>query len=219
MFTLVDALSHLDPGVHVAFVAPPGNPVRLEIEQRAEDARLAERVHVVDFILEALSRYLGSGSLAVIPYLHTGNNDIALPNKLFESIQAGLPILASDMRALARYVADTGVGSVFRAGDAADLASKVTTMLGDLDLYRAALTDEVREGALWNTQAATLIETYGSLVGVPERRPPSGASQLSTSKRHGRPVTTVTFVARTWSWGLETWPGRRIASPEQSRAS
>lgn len=188
VFTLVDALSHLDPGVHVAFVAPPGSPVRLEIEQRAEDARLAERVHVVDFVApEALSRYLGSGSLAVIPYLHTGNNDIALPNKLFESIQAGLPILASDMRALARYVADTGVGSVFRAGDAADLASKVTTMLGDLDIYRAALTDEVREGALWNTQAATLIETYGSLVGVPEA-PPTERRITAVDIKEARPT-------------------------------
>ena len=91
-------------------------------------------------------------------------------------------------------------------------------MLGDLDLYRAALTDEVREGALWNTQAATLIETYGSLVGVPRRRP--RAAHHSCRHQRARPTGYDSdFVARTWSWGLETWPGRRIASPEQSRAS
>ena len=188
VFTLVDALFHLAPGVHVAFVAPPGSPVRLAIEQRADDAGLAERVHVVDFVApEALSRYLGSGSLTVIPYLHTGNNDIALPNKLFESIQAGLPILASDMRALARYLADTGVGLVFRAGDEVDLAAKVTAMLEELDTYRAALTDEVRERALWNAQAATLIETYESLVGIPEVQP-TESHITATDIKEARPT-------------------------------
>lgn len=45
------------------------------------------------------------------------NHCLALPNKIFEYIQAGIPILVSDLPEMQRVVVDYGVGEVFPDGD------------------------------------------------------------------------------------------------------
>jgi hypothetical protein len=81
---------------------------------------------------------------------------------------------------------DTGAGRVFRAGDARDLAANARIVLADLDGYRSALTDDVRQGALWDAQAETLIDVYASLIGTPDGR--GGARVTSANIKEARPT-------------------------------
>lgn len=167
VFTLVEALVHTDPGVHVVIVAPPASPVHEPLLDRARELRVEERVHLMPFVPpDQLTRYLESADIAVIPYLTTGNNDIALPNKLFEAIQAGLPVLTSNMTALSRFVHDNHIGRVFAAGDPVALGAEANAMLADLDVYRSAVTPEVKQAASWSAQADALVDTYRELLGV-----------------------------------------------------
>ncbi len=168
VFDLVDALTHLPDGVHAAFVAPLDDPVVSDIEERARALGVDGRVHLFDFVpSDRLGHFIGSADIEVIPYRFTGNNDIALPNKLFEAIQAGLPVLTSDMSALRRFQHDHGTGLVHRHGDPADLAAKAMEMLEHLDEHRSRLTPELRRSAGWDAQADRLVAVHDAVLGRP----------------------------------------------------
>lgn len=167
IYTLIEALPHMASDIHVAFVVPLSNPLTAELADRAMKARVPERVHILDFVpADELDAFLRSANVAVIPYLPNGNNDIALPNKLFEAIQADLPVLTSNMRALSRFVKVNGVGEVFRAGDPADLAAKADLLLEDIESYRGRITAELKSAASWDAQAKSLTAIYARLTGT-----------------------------------------------------
>lgn len=166
--TMVEALPLLNDTVHVAILAPKDNQVVERALHLARRLGVEDRVHVSGYVsTERLLSYISTADVAVVPYLFTGNNDIALPNKLFESIQAGLPVLVSDMKSLSSFVRAHGVGEVFAAGSPADLAEKAKAMLDDIERYRAAITPEAKSIASWDSQAAELVRLYGSLLDVP----------------------------------------------------
>jgi glycosyltransferase involved in cell wall biosynthesis len=87
-------------------------------------------------------------------HLHT-----ALPNKAFEYLGCGVPVLTLDHRALVRLVRESGAGAALDGLD--DLPSR----LGELDLAelrgRAA---EARERMTVEANVASVAELYESLV-------------------------------------------------------
>lgn len=49
------------------------------------------------------------------------NHRLALPNKLFHAVHAGVPVVATDVDELAGIVREHGIGTLYRPGDADDL--------------------------------------------------------------------------------------------------
>lgn len=169
--TLIEALPLLGSDVRIAILAPKDHPETDAVRRLAGELGVADRVHLLGYVpAEQLPVYLSTADLAVVPYLFTGNNDIALPNKLFESLQAGLPLLVSDMRSMSRLVSEHGVGEVFRAGDAEDLAEKARLILDDPGRYRWRITEDIKAEFRWDSQARRLLEVYARLLG---REPPT----------------------------------------------
>ena len=165
--TLIEALEYLDADVSVAILAPPDMLMIDEIYNRAEELGVASRVHVLDYIAaHQLPHYLSTADVSVVPYLRTGNNDIALPNKLFESVQAGLPVIVSNMRSLARMVSESGIGEVFNEGSPEDLAAKVKKVLATPEAYRARITPDLREEFSWDTQSRRMVALYSRLLDI-----------------------------------------------------
>jgi glycosyltransferase involved in cell wall biosynthesis len=110
--------------------------------------------------------YLASADVALHPLPGgTPNHDQALPNKLFEYLHAGLPLVVSDAVLMADFVRSNGLGEVFRTDDAADLARAVNRVLdgGGATASRAELTARY----CWQQQEPTLVSLYHSLIPVP----------------------------------------------------
>ena len=165
--TLIEALQFLDDDVFVAILAPPNKPMIERIKTRAAEMDLTTRVHVLDYVAaHQLPHYLSTADVSVIPYLRTGNNDIALPNKLFESVQAGLPVVVSNMRSLSRVVSESGIGEVFKEDSPEDLAAKVREVLAKPETYRARITSDLRDQFNWDTQARRIVALYSQLLGI-----------------------------------------------------
>ena len=59
------------------------------------------------------------------------NYRFALPNKLFDYIQAGLPVLVSDLPEMAALVRKYSIGKVIRTTDPSELASCISSMLNN----------------------------------------------------------------------------------------
>jgi glycosyltransferase involved in cell wall biosynthesis len=91
------------------------------------------------------------------------NHEMALPNKLFEIMHAGLPMAASNVRTMAAFVREHRLGEVFDAGDPVDLARAVRTLLAEA-ASRPARDDALLTQYSWQGQEVGLGEAYARVA-------------------------------------------------------
>jgi glycosyltransferase involved in cell wall biosynthesis len=165
---LLAALPPLPESVHLVFVTNAVGGYREILESEAHRLGIGNRVHFAPFVEpEAVTSYIASADASIIPLSRDViNYEVALPNKLFQSIQAGVPVVVSDNPEMARFVPAHGVGTVFAGEDAASLTAGILQVLENRETYLANLADEEMLDALsWERQSEVLIGTYDS-VGV-----------------------------------------------------
>jgi glycosyltransferase involved in cell wall biosynthesis len=164
--TVVEALGLL-PDLHLAVVAVPfPHPMASRLRQIAARVGAVERLHLVPPVpSHEVPSYLSEADVAVSPILGDSvSYDMALPNKLFEFLHAGLPMVVSDCRAVAQFVTEQGLGRVFRAGDPGDLAEQLRAVLASPpDLDPTALRALRREYS-WQGQEPHLVGVYNELM-------------------------------------------------------
>jgi glycosyltransferase involved in cell wall biosynthesis len=178
--TLVKALPYME-GVHAAVVARAESAAVEDLRELAGELACADRLHIVPFVApDLVSSYLRSADVGVHTILRSGNADIALPNKMFEYFHAGLPMVVSDVVAMAQFTREHGTGEVFPAGDHRALAAACLIVLHDLERYRRPLSDpEFRRRYSWERQAEILIAVYKDLATSRGLAPPAEASGVS----------------------------------------
>jgi glycogen(starch) synthase len=90
------------------------------------------------------------------------NHRLAMPNKLFHAVRAGVPVVATDVGELGELVRRYGVGELYRPGDGADLARALDAVrhrYGDL----VAAVRRAAPDLSWQRDAAALLGLYGRL--------------------------------------------------------
>jgi hypothetical protein len=98
------------------------------------------------------------------------NHRLALPNKLFHAVHAGVPVVAADLPELRRVVSHYGLGALYRPGDPHSLVRAVRTIAAEYETFSVAVRRAM--GALcWERDAAVLRKVY--VVG------PIGSERLS----------------------------------------
>ncbi|MDO5503161.1 MAG: glycosyltransferase family 4 protein [Actinomycetia bacterium] len=180
--TVIEALSNV-PDLHLAILSVPNatTPGALEVRAHAEKLGVDDRVHVCDAVPVAhVAGFLSSADIGVIPIKGGWTSyDFCLPNKFFECLAAGLPLVTSNLPTMAELVGAEGLGETFPAGDAAALATAMQRVLGDLERYRARVADsQIREEAHWRNQEAAFKAIYEGVLGV----------DLGSARRDERPL-------------------------------
>ncbi|WP_332663238.1 glycosyltransferase family 4 protein [Aeromicrobium sp.] len=177
--TAVEAMPAL-PGCHLAIVSTTfAAPISDVLRDRADELGVADRVHILPPVpAHTVVDHLASADVGLIPIRRFPSHDVALTNKLFEYIHAGLPVVVSDCTAQKQFVHEEDIGAVHVTEDSADLALAVQTVLGDLEHYRArARRRELRQRYSWQASEQALHDLYAELLG-PARvdAPPTGRS-------------------------------------------
>ncbi len=86
--------------------------------------------------------------------------ELCLPNKLFESIHAGVPVVASNLPEMAALINHYHVGQTHAPEDATDLARAITTVLTNgKQAYSEGLKTAARE-LTWAHESDTLLKLY-----------------------------------------------------------
>ncbi len=134
----------------------------------------AGRVHFIPAVPQRdLLAYCASADVGVIPYQAVDlNNYYTSPNKLFDFIQAGLPIVASDLPYVRKVVVGDDLGVVAKLDRPEDYAAAINGVLSLPD-QAARLHDNLRRAApkyTWSAQAAKLGGAYQSLDARPHRQ-------------------------------------------------
>ena len=90
---------------------------------------------------------------------------LSLPNKLFEYLHAGVPVVASDFPEIARIVRTYDAGELCDPEDPASIARAITRVVSDPSRH-AQLRANARRAAgdvTWQAQADSLLELYARL--------------------------------------------------------
>lgn len=184
--TVIEALAEL-PGTHLAVVCVPSAhaPSVGELRTRAHELGVADRTHFLDPVPPAqVVAELASADVGVLPLRHFGSHEVALANKLFEYLHAGLPVVVSDCAAQERFVRRYGIGEVHPAEDSAALAAAVRSVLADLTARRAAVSaSPARSEFTWPRQVLALHGLYARLGLVTEATPLDPAWGIEPEER------------------------------------
>ncbi len=164
----------LEPGLERAHLVllGPGATRDMYLE-RAAEPEWRQRVHVLDPVSPAdLLPWVASADVGAMPIQRsTLNHYLATPNKLFECLAAGVPVVASDFPAMRRVVMGDPMGplgALCRPSDIRELAAALRSIL-ELD---SAAASSLRSRCLaagqdhwnWEHESTGLVALYRDLV-------------------------------------------------------
>ena len=160
----------------VALILMGDGPLRPALARLAGEPREDGRVHVLPPVPPAeLVAWIAAADVgAMVNQPVSRNERISTPNKLFECLAAGVPVVSSDFPARRRIVIDDPDGPLGAVCDPTDPGAIAAALRDVLD-RSAEGTADLRGRVLaaaharwtWERQAATLLEVYGRLTGRP----------------------------------------------------
>ncbi len=151
-------------------------PLAARLRELAAAPAVAGRVHLLPAVPpDELLPWVASADVGVMPNQpRTLNERLSTPNKLFESLAAGLPVVSSDFPERRAIILDDPagpLGAVCDPTDPAALAGALAGLLGLPPAERAALRARVLAAAharyTWEQQASVALEAYGRITGHP----------------------------------------------------
>ncbi|MBG6239543.1 glycosyltransferase involved in cell wall biosynthesis [Mycetocola sp. CAN_C7] len=162
----IDALPLLPESVHFVLLGFGSEVYRAGLDARVRRLGLTDRVHFVGAVPSAeVSTALADADVSlVLTRPACLSYEYSLPNKLFESIQAGLPIVATDLVDAAALVRQYDVGEIVATDmPASALAEAITAALASTDERRASIRRAAPE-LTWQGESARLLGVYRSLL-------------------------------------------------------
>ena len=127
---LVDAMALVE-GAHLVLLGL--GSIAPDLLKRAADVGVADRVHVLAPVPESqVIDYAASAQVGVSPAIPSSLNDAySLPNKLFQYMAAGIPLIASDFPHLREIVREPGAGLLVDMRDPRAIAEAIASVLHD----------------------------------------------------------------------------------------
>ncbi len=159
---MVDMMAHTDPRFHLNLMLVNRDPAYMEALKARTQQVAPSRVTFLDSVLPheivpTIAKYdLGLPLMAPVTY----NMHMALPNKFFEYLNAGLGVMIGQSPAMASIVEDYGCGVIAPSFDPQDLAKTVNALTAeDIRRYRHAAREASKV-----LNAATQLEKVGALL-------------------------------------------------------
>ncbi len=141
----------------------------------AEEGDRRGRVHVLDAVPPSeLLPWVASADVGALPIqASTLNHRLATPNKLFECLAAGVPVLVSDFPPMRAIVLDDPrgpLGAVCDPSDVGSVAAGLRSLLQmdaeDTATMRANCSAAASDRWNWQSESARLITLYDDLLGT-----------------------------------------------------
>jgi len=136
---------------------------------------LARRLNVTQHVvfmgwrkLEEIPTFIKAATICIVPHLATAHKDTTVPNKLFDYMACGKPVVVSDAKPLRRIVEEERCGLFFRSGDIDSFVEAVTRVARDASLahqFGANGSAAVRARYNWANDSGVLkrvIKQYGA---------------------------------------------------------
>ena len=133
----------------------------------------ADRIHLLPAVPpDELHDWVAAADVVAMPIQpSTLNHRLTTPNKLFEAMASGVPVVASDLPGMATIVTETGCGVLCDPTDPASIAAAIRSIVEAPAADREAMAERARRAAddtyNWEAQLDVLLAEYGRLTGRP----------------------------------------------------
>lgn len=165
---LLEALPRVRADAEVRLLLVGGGPDEARLKQRARELGISPRVVFVGRVPhEQVARYYSLVDVFVYPRYSMRLTELVTPLKPLEAMAQGRLVVASDVGGHRELIRDGETGVLFRAGDAASLASQVSELLArpqQWPVIRAAARRFVEVERNWSASVARYEQVYGRLV-------------------------------------------------------
>ncbi len=171
---VVLACRHLRNGIKVVLRGEGSIEARLgELVSNLGNCILERPVPLSEVVARAAEADVG-----IVTYLPTTlNNLYASPNKLFEYLQAGLPLVGSNLPFIRKVIVENDVGLVFDPNNPEDIARAINSVTQDEVYERLRMNVEKIKGKFsWEAESRKLLSAISDIGPVgyrneKERRP------------------------------------------------
>ena len=163
---MLAAMKYIDNGL---FVIIGGGDVLTSLKQQAGDMNLEEKVMFIPKMpFSELYQYSVHADIAITLDKDTNiNYRYSLPNKLFDYIQARVPVLASDLVEIKKVIDKYNIGKVIDTHDPEEIAAAVNEMLNNKEQYEIwkENLNFAAEELCWENEEQKLTQIYTDLAG------------------------------------------------------
>jgi glycosyltransferase involved in cell wall biosynthesis len=158
---MMDAVQFLD---NVVFVIAGDGDIAEKLREKVRNQKLGEKVIFLERMpLDELHQYTVQAELGMSLEENLGlNYYYALPNKLFDYIQAGVPVVVSDFPEMAKVVRDYNIGMAVNDRNPENFAAILNEMLTNEELrstWKHNLVNASNE-LCWEREKDVLIDIY-----------------------------------------------------------
>ena len=164
---VVDAMSKLEEIDDIRLVLVGDGALRPILEQKVKDYGLESRVFFEGWqSQEKVKSYLIAGDIGLVPFKRTPQTDNSSPNKLFQYMYYGLPIISTDCPSIKEIVETEEVGVVYESENVDQLVQSILDLYQDETRYQKYYErgkKAVKEKLDWESNIDDLIKMYSSL--------------------------------------------------------
>ncbi|GGC89914.1 hypothetical protein GCM10011512_16080 [Tersicoccus solisilvae] len=187
---VVRAMAALPSNVHLAaFVRLKPADYEATVKQEIADLGLSDRIHFFDFVeYSRLASLAADADVGLITSdTSNPNGAVALPNRLFDYLTAGLPVIAPPMPDVVDIIRKHGFGKTLEQVTATNWAEAITEVLHHRDAFKQAAL-RARQELTWESGEDELV----SFLGNPRSVTLIGFRDLSRYQRFLRVAQTLT---------------------------
>jgi glycosyltransferase involved in cell wall biosynthesis len=170
--TLIRSAAFLEPNIVIVMMGKGYGTIQSEYEALIASEGVADRVKIIAPVpYEELLDWTASADMGLIVYPpdFSLNVRLCLPNKLFEYMMAGLPVLASQLDAVADIIKTYDVGQIVPSLAPTDVGAAINTMLADPDALvhlRCNALAAAQRDLCWEKESQQLIHFYHDILAM-----------------------------------------------------
>ncbi len=167
---LVNAAPFLDPGIVIVMMGQAVEETRIQLEELIASKGVADRVKMIPAVpYEELLDWTASADVGLTIFKpgYTRSIRYCLPNKLFEYLMAGLPVVSSELDAIAELLKTYDVGEILPSLAPSDIGAAINSILSDPAIL-ARMHDNAlaiaRQQFHWEKEKQKIVQLYNAVV-------------------------------------------------------
>ena len=137
-----------------------------KLKRLAKELGVEEKVTFEGYIdSERVPEFLLSGTIGVVPHELNSHWENTVPNKLFDYMSAGLPVVATDAPPVRKLIEELGCGAIIPAGASPEAIRDIIIDIvqDDPENMGCQGRQAVRDGFNWTAQAEQLLALFDDL--------------------------------------------------------
>ena len=160
---LIQAMTNVQDDIGLVIMGRE-SPYRQRMIDRVDELQLTNRISFVDAVRsEQVVSVCKLANAGIISSRNVCESYyLCLPNKMFEYIQAGLPVLCSEFPEMKNVIQDYHVGLTFNPDNPIHISNKINEIFVAEDKYNGFCDASVEAAKIlnWNNEQAKLLAVY-----------------------------------------------------------